>query len=156
VDKIRFTSNFEILTKLLTQVEEFELLLSMEGNFPSFDYFDLTPELLRINIEGTYIEQEKLFDLKSSLITIIECVEYINKQEEGNFSSLRNLTEQVDIDNNIIEQIQKIVDDKGKIRDSASTTIKDIRKKLISKLSSIDKRINTSLSQAKKIRMGKE
>ncbi len=63
----------------------------MEGNFPSFDYFDLTPELLRINIEGTYIEQEKLFDLKSSLITIVECVEYISKQEEGNFLIIKKL-----------------------------------------------------------------
>lgn len=150
VDKIRFTSNFEILTKLLTQVEEFVLLLSMEGNFPSFDYFDLTPELLRINIEGTYIEQEKLFDLKSSLITIIECVEYISKQEDGNFLSLKALVEEVDIDKNIIQQIQNIVDDKGKIKDSASPSLKDIRKKMTSKLSSIDKRINAALRQAKK------
>ena len=156
VDKIRFISNFELLIRLLTEVEEFVELLSMEGNFPSFDYFDLTSELTRINIEGTYIEQEKLFDLKSSLTTILECVSYIRKQEEGKFLSLRLLTEQVEIDQEIIQHIKQIIDEKGNIKDSASAKLKDVRKQLVSKLSSIDKRINSTLKQAKKAGLVKD
>jgi len=45
VEKIRFTSNLELLNKLLQQVDEFRQILLLEETFPSSDYFDLNPEL---------------------------------------------------------------------------------------------------------------
>ncbi len=150
VDKIRFTSNFDLLVKLLNQVDEFRQLLQREGNFPSDDYFDLIPELTRISIEGTYIEQQNLFDLKSSLQTIVACVDQIRKQESENFPSLIILAEPVHIDKDILRKIERIIDDKGQIKDTASSELADIRKQIISRLHSVDKKINTTLKQAKK------
>ncbi len=148
VDRIRFISNYDLLVKLLSQTEEFRQLISMPGNFPSNDYFDLTPELTRIAIEGTYIEQEKLFDLRSSLATINECVKYISKQEPGKFPELRSLINPVNIEPEIVNRIDKIIDNAGKITDSASRELGEIRKKLASKRSSIDRKIKSSLQQA--------
>ena len=71
VNKIRFSSNFELIEKLLSQVEEFKQTLMFGEQFPSQDYFDLRPELKRINIEGTFIEQEQLIDFRLSLNTIL-------------------------------------------------------------------------------------
>jgi len=150
VEKIRFTSNFELLNKLLDQVDEFRQILSLEESFPASDYFDLNPELRRISIPGTYIEQEKLFDLKSSLSTINECIDYIQKLETEKFPSIQTLAEPVLLDKNIIQQIQHIIDDKGEIKNNASTNLKSIRSKLNSKKSSIDRKINKSLKDAKK------
>ncbi|RLD50120.1 MAG: hypothetical protein DRJ05_20045, partial [Bacteroidetes bacterium] len=48
VDRIRFSNNFEQLSTILDQTEEFRQLLTEESRFPSQDYFDLTPELNRI------------------------------------------------------------------------------------------------------------
>lgn len=150
VDKIRFISNIELLAGLLNQVEEFRQILLSENNFPSGDYFDLNPELRRISIPGTYIEQEKLFDLKSSLTTIDQCIDFINNLEEDKFPSVRSLTSSVNLDKNIIDKIQKIIDDKGDIKDSASRDLKSIRSRLKSKRSSIDRKISKSLKDAKK------
>lgn len=148
VEKIRFISNHDLLVKLLTQTDEFRQILSMPGNFPSNDYFDLTPELTRISIDGTYIEQDKLFDLRSSLATITECVKYISKQETGKFPELKSLINPVFIEPEIVKRIDKIIDNVGKITDSASRELGEIRKKLASKRSSIDRKIKSSLQQA--------
>ncbi len=150
VEKIRFTSNFELLNKLLHQVEEFRQILLLEENFPSGDYFDLNPELRRISIPGTYIEQEKLFDLKSSLTTIDECIDFINNLEENKFPSILSLAKPVKLDKNIILKIQNIIDKKGDIKDNASSNLKSIRSQLYAKKSSIDRKINKSLKDAKK------
>jgi DNA mismatch repair protein MutS2 len=150
VDKIRFTSGQELISRLLNQTEEFRQLLLKEGNFPSGDYFDLSPELKRIAIAGTYIEQDKLFNLKSSLETINDCIAFIVKQDHSRFPELITLVSPVCIEPDLTRQIDRIIDNSGEIKNSASSQLGEIRRKLISKRSSIDKKINYSLQQAKK------
>lgn len=150
VDKIRFSSNFELIKKLLSQVEEFRQILLFGEQFPSQDYFDLRPELKRINIEGTFIEQELLVDLRLSLNTINNIISFIKKLEIDEFSYLKELTENVIIDKNILTKINAIIDEKGKIKDNASPKLQNIRSELISKQSVIDKKINKTLLLARK------
>lgn len=150
VDKIRFFSDFNLINKSLSQAEEFRLLLLEDSGFPAQDYFDLTPELQRIKIEGTYIEKDTLFDLKSSLITITDSIEYINKLDALRFPNLKQLTVNIGVEKIIILRIKKIIDNKGNIKDTASQKLLEIRKELIRKQSSIDKNINQSLKAAKR------
>ncbi|MBL7105617.1 MAG: endonuclease MutS2, partial [Bacteroidales bacterium] len=150
VDKIRFFSDFNLINKSLSQAEEFRLLLLEDSGFPAQDYFDLTPELQRIKIEGTYIEKDTLFDLKSSLITITDSIEYINKLDALRFPNLKQLTVNIGVEKIIILRIKKIIDKKGNIKDTASQKLLEIRKELIRKQSSIDKNINQSLKAAKR------
>ena len=150
VDKIRFNFSFEVLIRLLQQVDEFKQILLLPDNFPSSDYFDLSPELNRIKIEGTIIEQSQLFDLKTSLQTITDCTQYILKLPENEFPTIHDITRPVFIDSDIINIIDRIIDDKGIIKDTASPDLKDIRNRLHSKISSIDRKINATLKNAKK------
>jgi DNA mismatch repair protein MutS2 len=71
VQDISFSSDYIDLQRILDEVQEFRLILGSERNFPSQDYFDLRDELSRITLEGTYIEQEELFNLKTSLNTLL-------------------------------------------------------------------------------------
>ena len=150
VDKIRFSSNFELIEKLLSQVEEFKQILMFGEQFPSQDYFDLRPELKRINIEGTFIEQEQLIDFRLSLNTITNIISYIKKLEIDEFPFLNELIENITVEKNILSRINSIIDEKGKIRDNASSKLQNIRSELISKQSSIDKKINKTLLLARK------
>ena len=150
IDKIRFFSDYNLVDRLLSQTEEFRLLLLEDAGFPAQDYFDLIPELKRISIVGTIIEQDRLFDLKSSLKTISECLSFIKKIDPAIYSHLLQLTENISVEKSIIQKIGSIIDDKGMIHDSASPDLYKIRKDLISKNSSVDKKINQSLRAAKK------
>ena len=104
----------------------------------------------RISIEGTYIEQDKLFNLKSSLETISDCIAFITKQDHSKFPELITLVAPVNIDPDLSRKIDRIIDSAGEIKDAASSQLGEIRRKLISKRSSIDRKINHSLQQAKK------
>lgn len=150
VDKIRFSSKFEQITKLLEQADEFRRMLLTDGNFPATDYYNLTPELNRITIEGTFIELEKLFDLRSSLATIRSCVQFISRFQASKFPELHLLIEPVQIEPDIIRNIDRIMDHTGNIRDDASSDLLAIRRKLITKRASIDRQITSTLKQAKK------
>ena len=70
VEDIRFESSHGKVQTLLNQAEEFKQILLAGKPFPNSGYFDLTPELKRIKLKGTYLDPETLFDLKSSLETL--------------------------------------------------------------------------------------
>ncbi|MCB2221261.1 MAG: Smr/MutS family protein [Bacteroidetes bacterium] len=147
--KVRFISDYEQLKKRLDQTEAFRQLLLIQPNFPSQDYFDLTNELNRIQIQGSYIEQEKMFDLKSSLSTIIDIIAYFSTTEASSFHAIKELADQINVDKSIPIKIEQLIDEKGEIRDNASARLSEIRKKIKSKLSAVDRKINQTLKAAK-------
>lgn len=150
VEEMHFSSSHGEVHTWLKQAGEFREILLSGKSFPNSGYFDLGPELHRIRLKGTYIEMEYLFDLKSSLETIHACLDYLRKDEEAEYPELQELTEGIDYQHDILARIDRIVDDKGMIKDSASPALKEIRSKLHRKQQSIDGRIQKSMSEARK------
>lgn len=149
VDKIKFAKQFDIVNRLLNQVEEFRQILLFAESFPSQDYLDLSSELNRIQLPGTIIEIEALFDLKASLKTISEILFFFKKSEENEYLHLKELAQNIFIDQLITKRIDSIVDEKGEILDSASPELKEIRQKLKKKHAQIDRKISQNLKIAK-------
>lgn len=150
VDSISYTSNFNHLNKLLGQVAEMKYILQFVAGFPQQDYYDLTSELIRIRVRGTYLESSTLPELKLSLEAITAIITFISNLEPGKFNEIRNLLPIGKPEKYIIDRINKIVDEKGDIRDHASEKLSVIRKEIKSRTSSIDRRINQILGQARK------
>ena len=149
VDKIRFSGDFKSINKWLRQVSEFISIIELGENFPVQNYYDLTPELDRIRLEGTVIEIEQLFNLKTSLSTISDCLNYFNKSDEEKYPYLKETAANVYLENEILIRIETILDHKGNIKDNASTKLKEIRLELIRKLRNIDKKLQLSIKSAK-------
>jgi DNA mismatch repair protein MutS2 len=77
VEEVHFSTDVEIIRGWLAESTEMkEILLSGEP-LPSQDYYDLTDELLRIRIPGTYMEPEQLSELRLSLITILNLKQFL-------------------------------------------------------------------------------
>ena len=149
VDKIKFSGNFRLINKWLRQVNEFISIIELGENFPTQDYFDLTPELNRIRLEGTVIEIEQLFNLKTSLYTISNCLNFFNKSAEDKYPFLKETTSNIFWGNEILSRIENTLDHKGNIKDNASPKLKEIRTELIKKLRNIDKKLHQSINSAK-------
>ena len=109
VDKIRFASKADVINKLLDQVNEFVEILTIGESFPGQDYFDLRDELSRIKTPGSYIEQEALFDLKTSLNIIQEILFYFKKSETDKYEELKKLADQVSFPDDILKSVEKII-----------------------------------------------
>ena len=149
VDRIELSHNLKTVSLTLNQTEEFRQILLFEPHFPSQDYVDLTSELKRITTEGSYLEPDALLDLKLSLNTITSIIAFARGGRDRTYPLLQNLSADVIIENSITPSINKIVSEKGTIRDDASKELHDIRKSIIAKQNSVESRISKSLASAK-------
>jgi len=93
VDDMCFESSHGIVQELLNQTDEFKQILLSSQAFPNSGYYDLTAELKRIQMKGSYLEPELLFDLKSSLQTINSCLSYFDTDPNNLYPVLTKLTE---------------------------------------------------------------
>ena len=112
---------------LLGQTEELRRILLSEETFPSQDYYDLTDELHRIRIEGTFIEPEQLSLLKLSLSSISLILDFFRKHPADKFPYLSSLSGGITIDPELIPGIERIIDEKSQVRDDASSALTGTR-----------------------------
>ena len=70
VDSMQFVSDHEGVTMLHQQLVELSYILQTSTEQPEQDFFDLREEIQRIRIEGTYLEEETLWELLRVLRTL--------------------------------------------------------------------------------------
>ena len=150
VQKIRFSENFAVIDKLTRQTAEMKAILEeTSGEFPAQNYLDVTSALEKIRIEGMLLSLDEFFDLKLSLRTIRQILKFLEDQEEGRFPFLRELAGNIKVEKSVSDAIDRIIDDRGQIRDNASPELADIRRRLISEAAGVRKKLDSILKHAK-------
>lgn len=144
-----FSNDYDGILHSLRQTDELREILLVETAFPSQDFFDLSETLSYLTLEGTVIEQAALFDLKTSLSTISECLNFFLNRNDEKYPELRSLAGEVCVDPSVLPDCNRIVDDKGEIYDKASDNLALVRKQLQMKHADIDRQISKMLSRAK-------
>ena len=155
IEKIRYSVKPELIKTLLTQVRELKEILAYEGGFPSQDYYDLTDELRRLKVPGTFIEVERLNEFRLSLSAIHAISKYFDGKETR-FPALQELAQNLTFNTEIIDTIDDIVDEKGAIRDTASPELARIRQQIHKKRNSVESTLQQTLREAKRQGWAKE
>jgi DNA mismatch repair protein MutS2 len=188
--EMSFSDSYQRVMKELQQTEEMRQLIMFETGFPGQDFYDLTDELHRLSVQNTVITQQALFDMKSSLRTLTDCLRFLLKddrrggaqpttprgkqiaddsnaeqaageqtgsvgksQEDASherYPQLFQLAERVELDANLLKTVNKLIDEKGEIYDSASDELMSIRRQMQRKRSEVDDQVSRSLSRAKR------
>ena len=152
VNEMNFSDHFEEVDELLNQVAEFVRIIQEEDNFPDQFFFDVRPSLKRIRIEGMYMDEQELFDLRRSLETIRDSVRFLqrNDEEESDcpYPSLKKLAGDITVFPQLISKIDGILNKYGKIKDNASTELSRIRRELANTMGSISRSLNSILRNA--------
>ncbi len=149
-----FSDHFGEVEERLDQVTEFVRILQEEDNFPAQYFFDVRPSLKRIRVEGMYLDEQELFDLRRSLETIRDIVRFLQKsdddEEEGTspYPCLKRLAGDITVFPQLIAKINGILSPYGKIKDNASTELARIRRELASTMGSISRSLNSILRNA--------
>ena len=133
VDTMAFSDDAEQINMALRQTREFRRMQEEVDDFPLQFFFDMRASIKRIRIEGTHLEENEIFDLRRSLETIAGIVKFLNRSDdEGNFDypTLHSLTEDVLTFPDLIRRIDQILDKYGKIKDTASPKLAEIRSQL--------------------------
>ena len=150
VEEMRFSSDFDEILEKLLQTEEFVKIKEEEDNFPFDSFFDMRPVLRRIRVEGSWVEQSALFELRRSLHTINGIVSFLHSDEdkEPKYPHLLALTEGVVTYPEITKRIDHILDGFGQIKDHASPRLSEIRRELINTMNGISKSLNSIMRKA--------
>jgi DNA mismatch repair protein MutS2 len=148
-DGIRFMHSFHKIQHQLDLTNEFMNLMQFGKSFPSQDYFNLIPELERIKTDGAFIDLEKLGELRLSYTAITEIVDYFTEEKET-YPNLYEEAKSVAIFPEITRSIDRILDDRGIIKDSASDQLKKIRQEIKSTQLLIEKRIRQIFQDLKR------
>ena len=147
---MQFSTSFEEIDRRLSQTDEFIRILQEEDSFPTDHFYDVRPVLRRLHVEGSWIDQNALLELRRSLQTIYAIVAFLRRDEDKNpkYPHLLALAGNVVVYPDLIKKIDTLLDDSGQIKDSASPQLADIRRRLTTTMNSVSKILNTILSNA--------
>lgn len=149
-DRMQFSTDYDTIRKQLNCTWEFVHIIEMADDFPVDFFFDVRPSLRRVRIEGTFLEESELFDLRRSLDTIQAIVRFLRpgEEEEIRYPYLYELSKEVEAFPQLVKRIDTILDKFGHIRDNASPELAHIRSSITSTLSSISRNLNAILRAA--------
>ena len=157
VGRMDFSDDFTEINRRMEQTTEFIRIIQEEDDFPNQYFFDVRPSLKRIRVEGLYMDEQEVFDLRRSLETIRDIVRFLQKPgntEDDNettdspYPNLRELAGDILVFPQIIARINGILDKFGKVKDNASTELLRIRRELTATTGSISRSLNAILRSA--------
>ena len=158
VDDMAFSDDYTDINRRLEQVVEFVRIIQEEDSFPDQYFFDVRTSLKRIRVEGLYMDEQELFDLRRSLETIRDIVrflqqtdddeEYADGEENSPYPALKELAGDILVFPQLITRINNILDKFGKIKDNASAELLRIRRELSATTGSISRSLNAILRTA--------
>ncbi len=150
VESMAFSSDDIFITESLSQTDEFIRIIREEDDFPTNHFLDVRQSLAGIKVEGTWIDESNLFDLRRSLQTIKEIVSFLKKEEEENtpYPYLYKLAGEVTVFPQLISRIDNILDKFGRIKDNASAELSRIRREIAHVSGGISRSLNSILRAA--------
>jgi len=148
--EMEFSSDYQSISELLAQVEEFIKIIQEEDDFPVNHFFDIRPALKNIRIEGTWLDESTVFDLRRSLQTIKDIITFLKKEDEENtpYPYLQKLAGEIQLFPQLLSKIDAILDKYGRIKDNASPELNRIRKEINQVSGSISKSLQAILRSA--------
>ncbi len=132
VDGIEFLTKGADIRMLHARVSEFMHILNESTELPEEGFFDLRESINRIEIKGTHLEEQEMWDLYLSLQTLHGWVEIVRKEddEKSKYPALSKMADGVFTFYSITKRVVQILDRYGKIKDEASAELSMIRSEL--------------------------
>ena len=95
VAEMAFSANYQIITQLLEQTDEFLHILHGEDEFPANYFFDVRYSLKRIRPEGTWLDEKELFDKEYLLQLLSSSYMYLQYKALASGGVVNNLNSEL-------------------------------------------------------------
>lgn len=146
--KAKPTDKFEVLVKWLSQAKEMIRLKGSSEDKVSFEFPDIDDYLTKIKVPGSFLDPQDFHELKRGVNTLTSWVSFFQKKGE-NYPELFSLSNKIEIDPNLSIHIDKTIDDRGEVKDSASKELAEIRTKIAKSERAVRSAIQKILKKAK-------
>lgn len=151
VEEMHFLTDFATISELLTITKEMlDLLADKSFDYPDGAKHDVSASLKRLRVEGLYMEEQELHLLRLTLETIRQQAHFFSSLPEERFPLLRLITSNYNtqLASVFIEEIDRLLDKYGAIRDNASAELSRIRKELRQAEGSVSRLLSQILRRA--------
>ena len=89
-EQITFSTDYQNIVKMVEECNEFLSIIESEKDFPCDHFYDVRVALKRLKVVGTYIDTNELFDLRRSLSSIINIINFLRSRSEEHTSELQS------------------------------------------------------------------
>ena len=138
--KIRFLNRADLLETLLQQTHEFKQILEAQLPFPDEHYIDIEPWLRKARIEGVWLLEEELHQIRLMIQTFLQIARFFRERNET-YPILATLLEGLLINDLVIRRIERILESDGRLKPNASPELAKLSQKINEKENEIRKRI---------------
>ena len=144
-----FSTSMREIEERLKLADQMRVVISMEHGADIGEQEDIAAIVEKIAVEGSYITEEEAAILLRSLRSASSIVEFILSRKEGLYPDLRRITLGVGTYPELQRAIDRVVDEKGEVRSSASPELQDIRRAIREHEGLVAKRLQQVLQRAK-------
>ena len=150
VDSMLWQTHYDVVCGLLARVCEMMGVLNDPAlAFPQGEIYDLREALLRIRIEGLFMDEAELFSLRKMLDYAVQLERFFATLDEVKYPTLTSdFSRSISSLSPIVTSIDAILDRYGKMRDNASPQLARIRKEIAASQGSVSRVLNAILRQA--------
>ncbi|MEQ8907448.1 endonuclease MutS2 [Ekhidna sp.] len=146
--KAKPTEKYEVLVKWLNQAKEMIRLKGSSEDKVSFEFPDIDDYLTQVKVPGSFLDPQDFHELKRGVNTLTSWVTFFQKKG-GEYPELLALSSHIEIDANLSIHIDKTIDDRGEVKDSASRELSEIRSKISKSERAVRSAIQKILKKAK-------
>lgn len=133
----------------LELADQMRQLIMMESGGDIGEQDDIAEIIDKVAVEGSYLTAEECATLWRSLRTAGSIISFILSRRAEHYPALRRITERVEALPHLQSAIERVVDEKGEVRSSASVELADIRRQIRDHEGQVAKRLQQVLQRAK-------
>lgn len=144
-----FSRSRRDIEERLALADEMRLVISMEHGAEIGEQDDLRAIVEKVSVEGSYLAVEECATLLRGLRSAAAIVRFLSSRREGSYPRLMAITSRVEIFPELQQAIERVIDDKGEVRSSASEELSAIRRAIREHEGQVSKRLQQVLQRAK-------
>lgn len=129
VQRIQPQVKLDQIDRFLRQTQEFKNLILHDSPLPVDHIYPIKPLAERVKVEGAFLSEDEFYRLLLSLRTVYAILRYFGDRE-GQYPFLEILFEHLPIEKSLVRAVEKVIDDRGKIRDNASKLLLDLQQQI--------------------------
>jgi DNA mismatch repair protein MutS2 len=148
--QISVYTNHQHLRTELNRVSELQTIISSDSFFPDIQCDDFSKEASLLSLEGSMLTEEQFLLVKVSAEISNTAIRFL-KNKKALLPYLAQLSEGLEDNKTIIEEIDRIIDFDATVKNSASKELQKIRKDLSEKRRESDVKFDRQVNELRKL-----
>ena len=144
---IKPISSKKTLFKELHLVDEYLTSFESENRVPNHGFDNIVENVKRLAIENSFIETDAFLKIATTSLTVNELIKFF-KKFKIQFPTFFELSQQIEHTTFVDDEIKKIIDISGEVKNNASSTLKQIRRGINNVRGKIGASFSSALSKA--------